>query len=140
MDCLTKEQLLLLQQNLTYEVYEQFMNMFDNDDELLPEEINERNKYILDTMKKHEYWGKIYGWGDHRVYCHLPKRKSLLIEYTGPHGVYSMFKGKSKKELLIFLDEFKKYTPKSFTPNECIPLEDNIPQSPMINSLFYNSD
>ena len=51
MDCLTKEQLLLLQQNLTYEVYEKFISMFDNGDELLPEDINERNKYILDTMK-----------------------------------------------------------------------------------------
>ena len=40
MDCLTKEQLLLLQQNLTYEVYEKFISMFDNGDELLPEDIN----------------------------------------------------------------------------------------------------
>ena len=42
---LCKEQ-LLLQHNLTYEVYEKFMNMFDKDNENLPEEINERNKYI----------------------------------------------------------------------------------------------
>ena len=41
MDCLTKEQLLLLQQNLTYEVYEKFMNMFAKEDETLPEEIPE---------------------------------------------------------------------------------------------------
>lgn len=140
MDCLTKEQLLLLQQNLTYEVYEKFMDMFAKEDETLPEEISERNKYILDTMKNHEYWGKIHGWGEYRVYCHLPKRKSLLTENTGPHGIYSMFKGDSKKELLHFLEEFKKYTPKSYTPSECILVEDNIPQSPKVNSWFYNSD
>ena len=28
MDCLSKEQMLLLQHNLTYEVYEEFMGMF----------------------------------------------------------------------------------------------------------------
>ena len=99
-DILSKEQLLLLQQNLTYEVYEQFMGMFNNDDETLPSNLTERNKYIVDTMKNHEYWGKIHGWGDDRVYCHLPKRTSFVVEDTGRHGVYSMFKGKSKKELL----------------------------------------
>ena len=31
MDCLSKEQLLLLLQNLTYEKYEQFINMFPKD-------------------------------------------------------------------------------------------------------------
>ena len=122
-DILSKEQLLLLQQTLTYEVYEQFMEMFNNEDEILPIDIEDRNKYILDTMKNHEYWGRIVGWGDNRVYCHLPKRNSFVVEDTGPHGVYSMFKGKSKKELLKFLDEFKKYTPDTFTPNKCIPVD-----------------
>ena len=72
MDNLSKEQLLLLQQNLTYEQYEQFMSMFKGDDETLPKNIDKRNAYILNTMKNHEYWGKIHGWGEHRVYCHLP--------------------------------------------------------------------
>tara|TARA_B100000161_G_scaffold252575_1_gene212448 strand:+ start:781 stop:1233 length:453 start_codon:yes stop_codon:yes gene_type:complete len=127
-DILSKEQLLLLQQTLTYEVYEQFMEMFNNEDEILPIDIEDRNKYILDTMKNHEYWGRIVGWGDNRVYCHLPKRNSFVVEDTGPHGVYSMFKGKSKKELLKFLDEFKKYTPDTFTPNKCIPVDIEKPQ------------
>ena len=122
-DILSKEQLLLLQQNLTYEVYEQFMGMFNNDDETLPSNLTERNKYILDTMKNHEYWGKIHGWGDDRVYCHLPKRDRFLVEDQGPHGIYSMFKGNSKKELLKFLDEFKKYTPDTYTPTKCIPVD-----------------
>ena len=127
-DILSKEQLLLLQQTLTYEVYEQFMEMFNNEDEILPIDIEDRNKYILDTMKNHEYWGRIVGWGDNRVYCHLPKRTSFVAADTGPHGVYSMFKGKSKKELLHFLDEFKKYTPDTYTPNKCIPVDIEKPQ------------
>ena len=36
MDNLSKEQLLLLQQNLTYEQYEHFMSMFNDKDEELP--------------------------------------------------------------------------------------------------------
>lgn len=135
-DILSKEQLLILQQNLTYEVYEQFMGMFNDDDETLPSNLTERNKYILDTMKNHEYWGKIHGWGDNRVYCHLPKRQSFVVADTGPHGVYSMFKGNSKKDLLKFLDEFKKYTPDTFTPNKCIPVteeEEEFVQKPMVN-------
>jgi hypothetical protein len=125
MDCLNKEQLLLLQQNLTYEIYEQFMSMFNNNEEYLPKDINERNKYILDTMKNHEYWGKIHGWGEHRVYCNLPKRKSILVKDNGPHDVYSMFKGSTRKELLKFLDEYKKYTPSTYIPNECMEVEEN---------------
>lgn len=123
MDNLTKEQLLLLQQNLTYEVYEQFMGMFDSYKEYLPEGINERNKYILDTMKNHEYWGKIHGWGENRFYCHLPKRKSILMKDNGPHNIYSMFKGNTRKELLNFLEEFKKYTPETYIPSECMEVE-----------------
>ena len=134
MDCLSKEQLLLLQQNLTYEVYEKFIEMFDKD-ELLPKDKNERNKYILETMKNHEYWGKIHGWGDNRVYCHLPKRKHFLVEDTGPHEIYNMFKGNTKKELFNFLEEFKKYTPDTFIPNHCISVtEEEIKQENMINT------
>ena len=128
MDCLSKEQQLLLQQNLTYEVYEKFMSMFDKD-ELLPKDKNERNKYILETMKNHEYWGKIHGWGDNRVYCHLPKREHFLVEDTGPHEIYNMFKGNTKKELFNFLEEFKKYTPDTYILSQCIPVtEEEIKQ------------
>ncbi len=123
MDHLSKEQLLLLQQNLTYEVYEQFMGMFDRYKEYLPEERNERNKYILDTMKNHEYWGKIHGWGENRVYCHLPKHNLQMLKYHGPHDVYKLFKGNTRKELLHFLEEFKQYTPSKYIPNECMEVE-----------------
>ena len=123
MDCLSKEQLLLLQHNLTYEQYEQFMSMFNNNEEYLPKDITERNKYILDTMKNHEYWGKIHGWGENRVYCHLPKQKHMLMKDTGPHDIYKIFKGNTRKELLNFLEEFKQYTPATYIPSECIEVE-----------------
>ena len=124
MDHLSKEQLLLLQQNLTYEQYEQFMSMFNDTDEELPKNIEQRNAYILDTMKNHEYWGKIQGWGENRVYCHLPKQKHMMLTYQGPHDVYRMFKGNTRKELLNFLEEFKQYTPATYIPSECMSVEE----------------
>jgi len=86
---LSKEQLLLLQHNLTYEVYEKFMSLFPKD-EKLPEEKSERINYILDTMKEHVFWGEIKGWGDKRVYKNIPFNcdifftiyNYLLSEYT----------------------------------------------------------
>ena len=124
MDNLSKEQLLLLQQNLTYEQYEHFMSMFNDTDEELPKNIEQRNAYILDTMKNHEYWGKIQGWGENRVYCHLPKQKHMMLTYQGPHDVYRMFKGNTRKELLNFLEEFKQYTPATYIPSECMSVEE----------------
>lgn len=114
---LTKEQLLLLQHNLTYEVYEDFMSMFDQD-ESLPEDKESRGDYILETMKEHPFWGEIMGWGDKRVYKHIclpnlvfPDSESESespSEWDGPYNIYSLFKGKSKKELVKFLDEYSK--------------------------------
>jgi hypothetical protein len=140
MDCLSKEQQLLLQQNLTYEVYEQFMSMFNDSDETLPEAGSERNKYILETMKNHEYWGKIHGWGENRVYIRLPKQKHFLATDKGPHDVYERFKGNTKKELLEFLEEFKKYTPSSILSPKCIPvIEEEKLQKPMVSRWFDDS-
>ena len=99
------------------------MSMFDSYKEYLPEDMNERNAYILKTMKNHEYWGKIHGWGENRFYCHLPKRKSILMKDNGPHNIYSMFKGNTRKELLNFLEELKKYTPATYIPSECMEVE-----------------
>ena len=116
---LTREQLLLLQHNLTYEVYEEFMSMFDRD-ETLPEDKEERGNYILETMKEHPFWGEIMGWGDKRVYKHIclpnltfpatgDKSESLRV-WNGPYDIYSLFKGQTKKELVKFLDDFSKDT------------------------------
>ena len=108
---LTKDQLLLLQHYLTFEVYEEFMGMFDHDEDL-PEDKKERDDYILKTMKEHSFWGEIQGWGDKRVYKHicLPNLKfpESPQEWNGPYNIYSLFKGKSKKELVKFLDEYSK--------------------------------
>ena len=98
MDCLSKEQLLLLQHNLTYEVYEKFMGLFFQD-EILPNNEKERELYILKTMKEHDYWGEIKGWGDKRVYKNIAQINKL--------NCYSMFKGTTKKELVEFLDNFR---------------------------------
>ena len=141
MDCLSREQLLLLQQNLTYEVYEQFMSMFNESDEELPKDINERNRYILETMKNHEYWGQIHGWGENRVYCLLPKQKHMNLKYHGPHDIYRRFIGNTRKELLKFLEEFKQYTPSTYIPSECMEVEEELEdldsseyqQKPMMN-------
>jgi hypothetical protein len=83
MDHLSKEQMHLLQQNLTYEVYEQFMDMFkgSGEDELIPGQdsfnpdvtIEDQVQYIIEVAKEHPYWGEQFGWGDNRVYIHLPK-------------------------------------------------------------------
>ena len=54
----------LLQHNLSYELYEKFMSLFPKDKKNYqkknPKEIN----YILDTMKEHDFWGEIKGWGE----------------------------------------------------------------------------
>lgn len=70
-DCLSKEQQLLLQQNLTYEVYEKFMNLFGKEDKELPIDVEEKKKFIFSKMKEHKYWGDISGWGENRVYYRL---------------------------------------------------------------------
>ena len=98
MDCLSKDQLLLLQHNLTYEVYEKFMSLFDHD-EMIPEDIKSRNEYILNTMKTHPFWGEIKGWGSKRVYKN--------ISMIGVSEINLMFNGTTKKELIEFLDEFR---------------------------------
>jgi hypothetical protein len=105
MDCLSKEQLLLLQHNLTYEVYEKFMGLFFQD-ELLPVDEKSRELYILKTMKEHDYWGEIKGWGDKRVYKNIAQINKLNCYFPNFQGKFG-FKGTTKKELIEFLDEFR---------------------------------
>ena len=101
MDILSKDQLLFLQDNLSFENYEKFMNMYNDKDEILPKDIKERNEYILNKMKLHYYWGDIKGWGGGRVYKNI-SNESRFNEY-----IYSLFKGNTKKELLEFLDNYR---------------------------------
>uniref|UniRef100_A0A6C0C784 Uncharacterized protein n=1 Tax=viral metagenome TaxID=1070528 RepID=A0A6C0C784_9ZZZZ len=80
MENLKKEQHLLLQHHLTYEVYEKFMDMFDKDEDM-PVEEQLKIDEIVKIMIKHDYWGKIKGWGDRSVYSKIPKDKSILTIY-----------------------------------------------------------
>ena len=130
-DYLSKEQLLLLQHNLTYEVYEEFMEMFPKD-ELLPKNEKERKLYILNTMKEHEFWGEIKGWGDKRLY------KNISID----NNIYSQFTGNTKKELLEFLDHFRYTIP--FKDEFLLPVSasntDNTSCMNICGNCYYHSE
>ena len=128
---LSKEQQLLLQQNLTYEVYEQFMSLFPTD-EFLPEDCQQINEYILKTMKAHTYWGEIKGWGDKRVYKN--------IAWCDSFNIYSLFTGTTKKELLEFLDNFR-YS-MSFKDEFLLSVSDNVDTSSMniCGNCYYHSE
>jgi len=69
---LSQEQLLLLQQHLTYEVFENFMGLFETDEEI-PSNDDERKAYFIKIMKEHHYFGEIQGWGKTRVWVRIPK-------------------------------------------------------------------
>lgn len=139
MDCLSKEQLLLLQHNLTYENYEKFMDMFEKDEQI-PTETIFRKLYILEVMKNHEFWGEIYGWGDKRVYKRIPKSPDDLTNYNGPYEIFSIFKAQSKKELVEFLNTFKDVIniTDTFNPEYCMPIEE-FKQVPMTSRWMNDS-
>ena len=138
MEHLKNEQQLLLQQNLTYETYEKFVNMFDKD-EKIPEDPEERKKYIIETMKNHVFWGEIYGWGNKRVYKHIPKYNRSR-EWCGPYGIFSYNMGSTKADLIKFLDGFKDLvtfnTSKSM--DDCMPVEETF-QVPMYERWMNDS-
>jgi len=139
MEHLKNEQLLLLQQSLTYETYEQFVNMFDKD-EKIPEDREERNKFIIETMKTHEFWGEIYGWGNRRVYKRIPKYDNSDLRCIGPYGIFAYSIGSTKKELIKFLDGFRDLvefnTSKGF--ENCLPVEETF-QVPMYERWMNDS-
>jgi len=131
MEHLKSEQLILLQQNLTYETYEQFVNMFDKD-EKIPEGREERNNFIIETMKTHEFWGEIYGWGNKRVYKRIPKYDNSDLRCIGPYGIFAYSIGKTKSELIKFLDGFRDLVSSNTLkiPTDCLPVEETF-QVPM---------
>ena len=139
MEHLKSEQLILLQQNLTYETYEQFVNMFDKD-EKIPEDREERNNFIIETMKTHEFWGEIYGWGNKRVYKRIPKYDNSDLRCIGPYGIFAYSVGKTKSELIKFLDSFKDFITfdKDKSMSDCVPVEDTF-QVPMYERWMSDS-
>ena len=110
MDCLSREQLLLLQHNLTYEVYEEFMSMFEQADERIPDDEEEAYRYILDVLKRHKYFGKISGWGDQAIYVNIPAdfNNSTLKNHIKDSEV------ETQKDLVQYLDNY------SLSLKECI--------------------
>ena len=118
---LCKEQLLILQNNLDFNDFEIFMSYFSDNSEKIPEEKDKREIFIINVMKKHEFWGEIYGWGKTRVYKKLPKKS--IHSLSGPYNIFSLFEGDSKKDLIIFLNNFRPFISPAFNPDECYPVE-----------------
>ena len=125
MDCLSREQLLLLQHNLTYEVYEEFMSMF-KDDEKIPEDDEEAGRYILDVLKRHKYFGQISGWGDQAIYVNIPAdfNNSILKTHIRDSEV------ETQKELVQYLDSypqnFRESTGLDYMLRSCLRVKDSI--------------
>ena len=126
MDCLSREQLLLLQHNLTYEVYEEFMSMF-KDDEKIPEDDEEAGRYILDVLKRHKYFGQVSGWGDNAIYVNIPAdfNNSILKTHIRDSEV------ETQKELVRYLDsypqEFRSVLDKELQAySNCLRVKDSI--------------
>ena len=142
MDCLTKEQLLLLQNHLPYARYEEFIKMF-KEEELLPENYEDQIEYIVKLMEEHHYWGEWFLWGDHRVYKRIPKNRFrdavnngylgwlkdyLGNSYLGSRGIHGFISKKS--DVIRFLDEhagchkqkFGSGYPEDLDADECYPV------------------
>ena len=127
MDCLSREQLLLLQQNLTYEAYEEFMSMFEETDERIPDNDEEAYRCILDVLKRHEYFGQISGWGDQAIYVNIPSdfNNSILKKHIRDYEV------ETQKELVQYLDrypqDFRKELDKELQEySSCLRVKDSI--------------
>ena len=127
MDCLSREQLLLLQHNLTYEVYEEFMGMFEEPDERIPDDEEESYRYILGVLKRHKYFGQISGWGDQAIYVNIPAdfNNSTLKKHIRDYEV------ETQKELVQYLDryphDFRKVLDKELQEySSCLKVKDSI--------------
>ena len=111
---LTKEQLLILQDNLPFNAYEKFMNLFEKED-ILPNDTEEFTDKIIQLMKDHEYWGEIHGWGPERFYKRITKHKVNIIMTFGN------FKGKSSDEFIGWMNRSRYHDMLSgFTPEDML--------------------
>ena len=121
MDCLSKEQMLLLQHNLTYEVYEEFMGMFKEGEELLPENESEKKEYILDVLKQHDYFGKVSGWGDERYYVNIPR----CFDESGLKVNILQHPMKTRKDLIDYLDNYPEKKRLDHRKKSCMRVNDD---------------
>jgi hypothetical protein len=100
MDNLSKEQLLLLQDHLSYSVYEEFMGMFPKY-EVLPNDSESFCEKIVSMMKEHDYWGEITGWGENRKYIRISEHNHVI------ENAFELFKGKPSEKFIEWMDKFK---------------------------------
>jgi hypothetical protein len=98
---LTKEQLLILQDNLPYNAYEKFMAIFEENEESLPEETEMFENKIIALMKEHIYWGEIQGWGKD-VYYKRISQSSPYVPAPAP-DVWKL-RGRPIKEFIEWMD------------------------------------
>jgi len=127
MDCLSREQLLLLQHNLTYEVYEEFMSMFEETDERIPDDEEEAYRCILDILKRHKYFGQVSGWGDNAIYVNIPAdfNNSVLKTHIRDSEV------ETQKELVQYLDSYPQNSRKELDQelqeySSCLRVKDSL--------------
>ena len=127
MDCLSREQLLLLQHNLTYEVYEEFISMFEETDERIPDDEEEAYRCILDVLKRHKYFGQVSGWGDNAIYVNIPAdfNNSVLKTHIRDSEV------ETQKELVQYLDSYPQDSRKELDQelqeySSCLRVKDSI--------------
>ena len=139
MDILNKEQLLLLQHNLTYEVYEKFMSLFPKD-EVIPENESEKNELIISSLKEHDYFGKISGWGENRYYENIPidfNNSSLkTMIYKELHNTIN-----TKYELINYLNnyQYKKLLKHELKDIKLSRMPVEFKQVPMVNRWMNDS-
>ena len=118
MSNLTKEQHLILQDNLPFNAYEKFMNLFKKED-ILPNDTEIFANKIIQLMKDHEYWGEISGWGPKRFYKRITKHKVHIIMSFGD------FKGKSSKDFIGWMNRSKYHDMLSgFTDGDMMKVKD----------------
>ena len=115
MDNLSKEQLLLLQDNLSYSVYEEFMGMFPKY-EVLPNDSESFCEKIVSMMKEHDYWGEITGWGENRKYIRIDNNKDRIIKQL------SFYMGLPSEKFVYWMD--KTTTDDKFLEENMLAVED----------------
>ena len=117
MENLSKEQLLLLQDNLSYSVYEQFMGMFPKY-EVLPMDSESFCEKIVSMMKEHDYWGEIAGWGENRKYIRIHNNKDIIIKQ------FSYYMGLSSEEFVSWMDTYTESWDDKFSSENQLAVED----------------
>ena len=118
MDNLSKEQLLLLQDHLSYSVYEQFMSMFPKY-EVLPMDSESFCEKIVSMMKEHDYWGEIAGWGENnRKYIRIHNNKDRIIKQ------FSYYMGLPSEKFVYWMDKTTQSWDDQFSEENMLAVED----------------